>query len=527
MPSQSARSLSRLEQYRREKEEREMQECTFEPQIEQWRGGGTSGRSRGRDISSEPPEERLIAERERVELEREKLRVMQQRAEVADCTFQPVISARSHRLANAKNRKPIEERFIEDQQAKQVRTQAMEQKLYGAIPFEPQLSERERARRDELAARALERTGVSQALPLEERLSSPSSVRPEHFARTLSRAEQEMTKECTFQPSINEASRRISRSSSGRAGGFLQRQQAYEEARRRRQQEVEQAMYSDVTFQPTLLRSRVRSASAGGAQRARETQDDVFERLSSQNLKPSLSARLSKAVESEGCTFEPEIDPVSRSRARPVSLEDLYSNPLVAYKKEQLRARLEQERTRECTFSPEVYSKGAKPHYDMSNPDAVVSQIHYEKQQRDVRLNMLKKRLEYDEIESCSFRPEVHTEPPPQTRGPTITRSSRDMRSSEIRGLSRFMELREKTERMKEEQRELEDRVFGRKLPAGPPGAYMEPKPFHLSYETAARRREEKMRRLEEAAMEQCTFQPETSEMKMRALVAGILKSGE
>ncbi|KAJ0411552.1 hypothetical protein ATCC90586_001147 [Pythium insidiosum] len=94
-----------------------------------------------------------------------------------------------------------------------------------------------------------------------------------------------------------------------------------------------------------------------------------------------------------------------------------------------------------------------------------------------------------------------------------------------VRGLGRFLELRERAKQQREEQREREARVFHPDH-AYQPRSYTIPKPFRLSESSrdAHRRRETVREQLRAREREECTFSPETIESRHRKVIQNILR---
>lgn len=194
-------------------------------------------------------------------------------------------------------------------------------------------------------------------------------------------------------------------------------------------------------------------------------------------------------------TFEPEIDPISKLFGRKSTIQELYENPRGKQRLEQVRQRLEQEINEACTFTPKLNQKSrqlAEPdeyeqlylryqqdlhqrgymENDMNasnqSQQAVntsknrISRINMkepEKMAEDIKLKALQKEearrndlimKELRELEECTFHPNLYSYPPAyQPEKPIV-----------VKGLARHMELRQLSNKMKEEAALREYEVF-------------------------------------------------------------------
>ncbi|TNJ27933.1 hypothetical protein GMRT_12495 [Giardia muris] len=520
-PSQKQRPATSItgargEAYRREKEEREMAECTFKPRI---------NKSYRVSTSSEAPEIRLQQEGERRRKELEKLRINKERAEIEECTFQPRISARSAQLASKRCIRPMYDRVREAEREKRRRLQEVATLVEAAT--QPTLDPRSRARRDSLAQKSLLRSGLDPRASPAERLYSPGPRRPAVRA-TVDGGE---AIECSFAPRINPESTAIASRNTSLNTSFIERQKYYAEKKTRHLQELERSTVENLTFHPQVRSNsagrRASSAapsspSEGGAPKA------AYERLYEQQIVKNRHLRnLQQEAEDTECTFVPEINDHSRAIGRRSTLGELYANSSVRHKRELLTRALEEERYRECTFKPQVCPGSARGHYNMKNPAELIAQIELERKEKTLKLNMLRKKLEYNEVQTCSFKPEVNpTVPPTIYNGPSVPPEAGKAAGSEIRGLEKFMEKQELIRRRKDEQRQREEKVFGYGTSSTPRPPYTVPEPFNLSHSSVSTPRQERTP-VRPSVDSECTFRPRTSERRVKDLVAHILNNDE
>lgn len=520
-PSQKQRpttsvTSARSEAYRREKEEREMAECTFKPRI---------NRNYRASASSEAPEIRLQQEGERRRKELEKLRINKERAEIEECTFQPKISARSAQLASKRCIRPMYDRVREAEREKRRRLQEVATLVEAAT--QPTLDPRSRARRDTLAQKSLLRSGIDPRASPAERLYSPGPRRPAVRAAV----DGGEAIECSFAPRINPESTAIASKNTSLNTSFIERQKYYAEKKTRHLQELERSTVENLTFHPQVRSNSTgrRASSAatsspneGGASKA------AHERLYEQQIIKSRHLRaLQQETEDAECTFVPEINDHSRAIGRRSTLGELYANNSVRHKRELLTRALEEERYKECTFKPQVCAGNTRGHYNMKNPAELIAQIELERKEKTLKLNMLRKKLEYNEVQSCSFKPEVNPAVPPAIySGPAVPPEAGKAASSEIRGLDKYMEKQELIRRRKDEQRQREEKVFGYGSSNAPRPPYTVPEPFNLSHSSVSTPRQDRASTRTSVDSE-CTFRPRTSERRVKDLVAHILSNDE
>ncbi|KAE8305984.1 hypothetical protein GL50803_0017011 [Giardia duodenalis] len=528
---------SRLEAYLREKEERELKECTFHPKI-------LTKKHPKKDSEREAPEDRLRNEGERKRIEHEKMRVYKERAEFEVCTFKPELSARTEKIMAKKNMKPIYERYAETMEQHRQKVEELAA-LAEAEQYYPEIDEKARMRRDILAQKALTRSGIDPFAPPEERLYSPGAKRANlRVAKDSTPQDANEAIECSFKPQINKESMAIARKNSQLSGDFFQRQTYYKDKKMRHIQAMERDEASALTFQPNIRRAS--SAGTGGKRResdgsptfpcapSRVSEDidgvSVHERLYRRSIsrsKGTVHQPEPQGVHDE-CRFIPEINQHSKNIGRKSTIEELYRNTLASNKKDALCKVIDEEQQKECTFKPTIHSDKAKSHYNIHRPESLLVQIEMERQQKAVKLNMMKKKLEYDEVQTCSFRPEIKsTVPRTVYNGPTVTQDVDEAFGSSIKGLGRFMEKQELARKKVEEQKLRESKVFGLN-PSGKTGKpYTIPQPFNLSYEMSARKSAFERDKIASVALKDYTFQPQTSEKRVKDLVAHILSNDE
>jgi len=228
------------------------------------------------------------------------------------------------------------------------------------------------------------------------------------------------------------------------------------------------------------------------------------------------------------CKFQPSINPVSRALASQMDMErssrmssgsDAAAQGSSVHERLHLHATTANSRSRMedhpemqgCTFRPETHVsrdprwEHVKAHYSKDDPE-VLKRIAAEEQEKLERLHEERREKEFQELQGCTFAPEVH-QAPNEGQKPVV-----------IRGLGRFFELREMTAR---QQREKEAGEKAADKGAKCIGVTV-PQPFQLSASTGRLRKKVEQEE-QQRNQRECTFWPATVEAKNRAVVNRIL----
>ena len=116
---------------------------------------------------------------------------------------------------------------------------------------------------------------------------------------------------------------------------------------------------------------------------------------------------------------------------------------------------------------------------------------------------------ELAELNQCTFHPATNRGHVVEAEGPVI-----------VRGLGRYLELKELAKRQADEKKHREERAFALKYSAR---QHTVPEPFNLT-QTQGDARKAKLREdLANREMRECTFQPQTLESANRALIERLL----
>lgn len=160
--------------------------------------------------------------------------------------------------------------------------------------------------------------------------------------------------------------------------------------------------------------------------------------------------------------------------------------------------------------------------------DNILHLIETDRLKKAEALEAKRNALELRELQECTFAPNLR-----KTESRHASRSAKDtaQRSAEpakpviVRGLGRFLEMKEQAKRLRAEQQQREERAF-RPNTAYEPRSYTVPKPFKLSESSKETIRRRLQVRQEMRAREQreCTFAPQTLESKHRKVLKNLLR---
>lgn len=137
--------------------------------------------------------------------------------------------------------------------------------------------------------------------------------------------------------------------------------------------------------------------------------------------------------------------------------------------------------------------------------------------ERGARLERSRREAEHDRLKECTFAPKMH-------ESKTEKGSSQEERSPVVvRGLGRYMELKDMAKRQAEAQRQREQKAFIVEPPARLQ-PFTVPAPFNLSEARLDERGAARLRDLAQHEMQECTFAPKTNEASATQLLARIMQ---
>eukprot|EP00762_Andalucia_godoyi_P002782 ANDGO_04487.mRNA.1 hypothetical protein PPTG_05772 len=528
------------------REKEEMKHCTFRPEIVSERKRPSSATISKYALREHiPADERLFHDADNRVLNRERAKRHQEESQMQEFSFTPRLEAASVSDRLVQDYKPVHERVGDLQRKKHEQiARAKQQSLqHPDLTFAPAINETS----EMLAARR-------SAIDVAERLHSDSRFREQQRAAKADQMHQEMAEKYTFAPAIDSNSQRIAQQSetfSGANRDFLERQMAWMQKQKRRQQldvaisEREHA--SNVSFHPQLPKATEKIASLVND----ENEEERFERLAFRDKKRAeeLRSRMHEQYYSQ-FSFKPEINHVSKQIAKASTVDDLVSNERNKKVKQKAIEEAEKQLQNECPFKPSRVaasgssgagdrsvsgcsivsplsvsspssrtnlsnqSMNASRLIDLTDPTMLTKQIEVARKEKERRLDELRKAAEYEQLRECTFKPEVKGTGPKQAQGPIL-----------IRGLGRYLERQENARKKVEDLKEREEKAFMVNVTSGSSGhPFTIPQPFqlHSGYHSEVRREriKEELRRRE---LEECTFHPKTNEAENRQLIAQLL----
>jgi hypothetical protein len=565
LSSQRAEAYAKREIQRMEHERDQLAECTFTPKINRPQsagvkqrgggassgaGGGTSGAKGGenhcRRVSAG---ERLHQEADRRAEMRERTRVASEMWERSSHRFAPHINPTSSMIAAEGGIAPLHERVEEMQRRKEENLHMIRLKVEEEqqATFAPQINPASAAiatASQQLSRAAMppecgglgglgaaSSTSFAGGGGVVERLSAEAAMSLERRAQREQQRREAEQRQCTFKPQVNELSERIvsdAEIAGDKPGSvFARLEQAGRAAEERRQAREAQALEMEsALFQPCVSEANDILLTARNA-RLNETPLERSERLTyvDPKRKEAIVAQLQAAHFSQ-YTHRPTIDSISARLARSKTDAELSANPRGKALKEQLARQQAEQESEECTFKPKLDSKsqaiaantGSRSALAPESIDTLSERLALEQKERADRLERARAEAEAQALRECTFAPQV------QSRGGEHPEST-DRASKEatekplvIKGLGRYMELKQMAKRQQEAQKQREQKAFLIEPPARL-YPYTVPEPFKLHPKGVDERIEKARVEVERQRMEECTFSPRTNEASITTLL--------
>ncbi len=410
---------------------------------------------------------------------------------IDDSSYSPTINTKSARLVKAnRDYRPIHQRLdtISKDKAHMMakyRAQKMSESA-SETNFSPRISKRSRQ-----IASAMAKSAPS--TPDRAPVLLTASARPSTPRAVPSPAP------CRFTPVINRKSERlVTESRMFSEKSFVERQDAFEARRIKKRQDLI-ARQSPSGRPMTAKRNDVKRTA---------------ERL--YDNKPTRPGRT--PAPAPEFSFRPDINPNSRAMARKSTVQQLVDDERTKMKRELARKVAEAKFAEEHTFRPEMVAKSTgKSHYDFENPDNIISQIGQDNVERAIRQEALKRTVDVEEVVGCTFTPSIIKKVPVQAT------------PVDVKGLGRFFEKKDLSRRAKAEQTELEDKAFIAQVDVAAAPSPTVPRPFAFTLPERPGRAERRAKEEEaarNAAMAECTFQPDTGQAEQSRIIQAILDDG-
>ena len=193
--------------------------------------------------------------------------------------------------------------------------------------------------------------------------------------------------------------------------------------------------------------------------RGAENEDEKIMRLYKKDQKKQEIVRemIEKEVYSQ-FTYKPQINKISKTLAKPSSIDELAYNPKGALKKEQLQEQFSNQEVNYCTFRPQTTQN--KKYKDVQSAYSITeceSMEQYSKnlkeklKEKQEKISNLRKQREYEQQKECTFQPQILEKETSTSKDQVVV----------VRGLGRHLELKELQKKKEEEKKLREAEVFG------------------------------------------------------------------
>ncbi|KAE8893343.1 hypothetical protein PF003_g22640 [Phytophthora fragariae] len=397
----------------------------------------------------------------------------------------------------------------------------------------------------------------------------------------------DMLNEQPFAPKISETSKRIVEQKPEFKMDFVARQQYFQSRDQEKMEALEEFSDMDyargerLTFTPDIGNAEGVLQQLRPDRCSESNQQKLYRLTYNDQRDAELKKQRLREEQYAQYTFKPEINPVSKALGRPSTLNEL-SHPVrdiqqdspaskrsppqdrrkagdssasrvalrqyFANKRFRSRVALEMEEASkaECTFQPtliasknrnssvgtnKLYSREPRSRTKLEwQSENLLHLIEAERQKKADEIEAKRNAQELKELEECTFRPNIQK---PRRRGTSAKGSPSPPRDSDaedkpviVRGLGRFLELRELARQQQAEQKQREQKVFSPNT-SYEPRSYTVPKPFKLSESNkdSIRRRLKVREEMRAKEREECTFKPRTVSSQSRRVLKNMLNN--
>ena len=161
----------------------------------------------------------------------------------------------------------------------------------------------------------------------------------------------------------------------------------------------------------------------------------------------------------------PAINKVSRELGQASNLDELVSDTRAKAERAKVRDEVESAERAACTFKPHITARGARApegarvggagRVDLraSSSASVTREISRAREERDAELEERRRGAQVDEMSGCTFHPATNRGVVVEAAGPVV-----------VRGLGRYLELKELAKRQEEERAAREEKAFATKV---------------------------------------------------------------
>ncbi|KAF1793396.1 hypothetical protein GQ600_7966 [Phytophthora cactorum] len=440
--------------------------------------------------------------------EREKQRLVLEMEQLRECTFHPNVLKPPRSISKARNK---------------------DQGRPGTTEFQwLTLSPRQKIFRRADDSNEVFKDGSQNVI---QRLHLDGTARYDSREQAREALEAQKLQECTFKPKINSTSKSmfsmVDYKPIHHRVSDLQRAKAEYIERIREQLDEEEC--GPLSFTPMINPKNIGNA------------DGVLKHLRPDRCTESCQQKLYRLTYND--QREAELKK-QRLREEQVALRQYFAN-----KRFRSRVALEMEEANEaeCTFQPtlvaskhrngnattsKLYSREPRSRMKLEwQSENLLHLIEAERQKKSDEIEAKRNAQELKELEECTFKPNLHKS---TARGKASAKGSpsppRNTTAEEqpviVRGLGRFLELRDRARQQQAEQKQREQKVFAPNT-SYEPRSYTVPKPFKLSETSkqSIRRRLKVREEMRAKERQECTFRPRTISSQNRRVLQNLLNN--
>ncbi|KAH9096367.1 hypothetical protein LEN26_017542 [Aphanomyces euteiches] len=460
---------------------------------------------------SPPKKAKVVATAERLHVEgalrfelRDKVKqVLDDQQMRATCTFKPQINLKTQHLVNRAGHKPIYARLPEIQRQKKELLRQLEEAIQheNELTFAPEINPKSVQLTQDLST-----MDVTTRLVTDAEEAAEKKLHVQAYYNAL--------QEPSFCPQVNNKSQTIVESKAEFKLDFVKRQEMLQAQMEQKFQAKlaleEHAQAQDKPFRPSIGNANAVLQHTRPKRLIESTTAALYRMTYEEPRKREMTKQQLKEAQLAKYPHKPALNPVSKALGRPTSLDNLAKKEPKKTIRSRIVKAMEEKEQAECRFKPDLADLAPIDRTTIWNPATCLQEIELARRLREQKLNDERQSREFEQLQACTFAPTIN----------------RDVKTSKkpvvVRGLGRFLELKELAKRQENEQRQREAKVFTQTKDYKP-RAYTVPAPFHLiSDERANQRRERRIPAASE--VDECTFHPKTLEHANRRLIERLVE---
>ncbi|KAG2392949.1 hypothetical protein C9374_009526 [Naegleria lovaniensis] len=438
-----------------------MGECTFNPKI--------NGKVQGK--GNESPDEKM-KRLEKMTKEREEHAKQQIRPSTSSGFSQNHqhlrdLSCFEEDMLMMNPRKPLFERVgeiqMEQQEKERLRKQLQYEEERKNLRSAPAISEESKR----IVAMMKNRIPFTSRILKSGSEDEQTMFEKEKSKRRFFEVKKEELEGCTFQPSLNPVSKKITETKHSKQT-FLERQQEYEAKEKLKHEALSKKEKDQYEFKPSI--SKVSEEICKKSISRANTMEDIYERLTNRDKKrvDHIKSAIAQEYYSK-FSFTPTINQVSNVIAAPTGLDELVNNTRSKKLKEELTHKIMEKEN--CPFQPTLVSNNEKYLPDGKPRQSVITEPEKYLKEKEMKRAKVMMELECEQLQECTFQP-------------AITRSCKSKSAIEnqapvvIKGLGKHLERGERAKRIEEEKKERYEEVFRPKVHSKKQGGVTIIEPF-------------------------------------------------